>query len=129
MLLVGIGQICPIPTSLFLLSGVTKRQEGYLVFFYLVLLLLGYFCYLSGKSFVACFKVEYLSWIVVYPFFYRLYLRFGELCKVSSFGYKSSYLSVNSFVCSTFPRTVWVTVIYLCSLSFAVYGFLYTLAV
>ena len=67
----------PYPLLLFRCVGVTKRQEGYLVFFYCFGAWLGYFSYLSGESFVARFKVKDFSWIVVYPFFHGLYFFFG----------------------------------------------------
>ena len=113
----------------FLRSYVTKRQEGDSCIFYLVLLLLSDFCEFSGETFIRRFKVEYLSWIVIYPFFNVLYLLFGKLCKVSSFRNKSSYLSVYSLITTTFPRRVGVTIVHLCSIAFAVYGFFYSLAI
>ena len=87
----------------FLLICVTKRQEGYSCLFILFVGFLCDFGYLSLVSFVARFKVEYFSWVIVYPFFYVLYLLLGDVCKVCSFWYQTSNLSIDSFVCSTFP--------------------------
>ena len=63
--------------------------------------------------------IKQSSWIIVYPMFYHFNSLMREFADVRSFGDKSPYQLICILVSSSFPCTIWVCIIYLCSCFFS----------